>query len=149
MKRVMAVASVGGHWVQLLRIAEGLKGAYDLSFVSTHEKCATMVEGYRFYYMRGFSRWDAWRIVPAFFKAVGIVLRERPKVVITTGAAPGLVVLIAARLCGRRAVWVDSIANVGHLSLCGRVASRLANRCYTQWEELAGGRVRYAGNVIG
>lgn len=150
MKRVLCVASIGGHWVQLLRIARGLEGSCELSYASTHAKCATMVTaGATFYELRDFNRWNAWWFVPAFFRAVAIVWRSRADVVVTTGAAPGLVMLLAARLLLRRAVWVDSIANVEHMSLNGRAASWFANRCYTQWPELAGGRVRYAGNVLG
>lgn len=149
MKKVLAAASIGGHWVQLLRIASGLEKDFEVVYMSTHEKCATMVEGHRFHLMRDFSRWDAWRIVPALFQAMDVVRRERPDVVLTTGAAPGLVVLLAAFCLGHKTVWVDSIANVNHLSLCGRLAKRFASRLYTQWQELEGKGIRFAGNVIG
>ena len=43
--KVFAVASIGGHWVQLLRIAKALEKEFDVVYMSTHEKCATMVEG--------------------------------------------------------------------------------------------------------
>lgn len=41
------------------------------------------------------------------------------------------------------------IANVNHLSLCGRVAKKFASRFYTQWKELEDKDVFFAGNVIG
>ena len=44
MKKVLAVASIGGHWVQLLRIASSLEATHEVAYMSTHEKCATMVE---------------------------------------------------------------------------------------------------------
>ena len=149
MKKVLAVASIGGHWVQLLRIASSLEATHEVAYMSTHEKCATMVEGHRFYKIKDFSRWDAYKVVPAFFSAMNTVRKENPNVVITTGAAPGLIVLFAAFCLGKKTVWIDSIANVNHLSLCGRIAKKFASRFYTQWEELATDGVHFAGNVIG
>ncbi|MCD8203209.1 MAG: glycosyltransferase [Prevotella sp.] len=147
--KILAVASIGGHWVQLLRIAKGLEENCEVVYMSTHEKCATMVEGHRFYKLQDFSRWDAYKLFPAFFKALKLVMKEKPDVVITTGAAPGLVVLIAAKCCGKRTVWIDSIANVNHLSLCGRIASHFASRIYTQWKELENDKILSIGNVLG
>lgn len=81
--------------------------------------------------------------------AAWIVIRERPDVVVTTGAAPGLVVLALARLLGARTVWVDSIANAERLSLSGRLAEGRADLVLTQWPELAReGGPRYLGGVL-
>ena len=57
MKKILAVASIGGHWVQLLRIVRPLENNYDIVYMSTHEKCSAMVGGRQFYKMQDFSRW--------------------------------------------------------------------------------------------
>lgn len=87
--------------------------------------------------------------IACVFSALNVVRKENPHVVITTGAAPGLVVLFAAFCLRKKTVWIDSIANVNHLSLCGRVAKKFASRFYTQWKELEDKDVFFAGNVIG
>jgi UDP-N-acetylglucosamine:LPS N-acetylglucosamine transferase len=148
-KKVMAVASIGGHWVQLLRIARPMEDHYEMVYVSNHPKCATMVEGQRFCQTADFSRSDAWKLIPSFFNAVKTIWREKPNAIITTGAAPGLVFLFAGRLLGKKTIWIDSIANAEHLSASGRLASRFASRTYTQWKDLAVGKIKYAGNVFG
>ena len=148
-KKILAVASIGGHWIQLLRICKGLENTNDLAFASTHEKCAKMVKGHSFHKLIEFSRWDWYKLFPAFFNDMSIVRKEKPDVVITTGAAPGLIVLFAAFLMGKKTIWVDSIANVNHLSLCGRIAKKFATKCYTQGEELGKDGINFAGNVIG
>ena len=45
-----------------------------------------------------------------------VVLRERPDVVVSTGAAPGYFALRFGRLFGARTLWLESIANVEELS---------------------------------
>lgn len=149
MKKILAVASIGGHWIQLLRIMKGLEDKYEISYLSTYDKCATMVQGHTFHKLLDFSRWNWYKLFPAFIHDLNLIRKEKPDVVITTGAAPGLIVLFAAFCLGKKTIWIDSIANVNHLSLCGRVASKFATYTYTQWKELETQKIHFMGNVIG
>ncbi|RDC54273.1 oligosaccharide biosynthesis protein Alg14 [Pedobacter chinensis] len=146
--KLLAVASIGGHWVQLLRIVSPDNAEISVTYLSTHPKCAIMVEGQKFYAITDFSRWNFYKLIPTFFKALKIIQKERPNIVVSTGAAPGLVVLLAAKLLGKKTVWIDSIANVQHLSLSGNIASRFVTRTFTQWESLKTHKILYAGNVL-
>lgn len=148
MKKIFAAASIGGHWKQLLRITKPLEKKFEVVYASTHPKCASMTDGGTFYLMNDFSRKDAWRMIPAFFRLLRIIRREHPDVVLTTGAAPGLVCVLAGWLLRYKTIWVDSIANAEHLSASGRIARRFASRVYTQWPDLAENGVIYAGSVL-
>jgi len=74
--------------------------------------------------------------------------RERPSVVVSTGAAPGYLAIRCARLMGARTLWIDSVANIEELSMSGRLASTTADLCLTQWPHLADERIRYLGAVL-
>ena len=148
-KKIIAVASLGGHWIQLLRIAKPLEQWYDVSFVSTHEKCRVMVDGKSFYEIPDFNRKNAWKIFMAFFKCLYVLLVVRPSAVVTTGAAPGLLTLIIARFLFINTIWIDSVANVKTLSACGHLARFVAKHVYTQWPDLARDNVDYVGNIFG
>lgn len=83
------------------------------------------------------------------FVALWIVLKHRPKVILSTGAAPGFFCILAGRLIGARTLWIDSVANGEELSMCGRLSRRFAHQCWTQWEHLAGEQSpRYHGAVL-
>lgn len=148
-KKILAVASIGGHWVQLLRIVKPLQTNYDVVYVSTHEKCATLVNGLKFHVITDFSRWNLWKAIPASFKVLWMLVKERPSVVLTTGAAPGLLVILFAKFLFIKTIWIDSIANASELSGSGKLALYVADHVYTQWPDLAKGKVKYAGNVFG
>lgn len=148
-KRILCVASIGGHWIQLLRISKPLEQYYDIAYMSTREKCATMVEGKPFYLMSDFSRWDAWKLIPEFFHQWHVQRQIKPQAVISTGAAPGLICLLVAKLRGSMTIWIDSEANVEQPSASGKIASHFADYTYTQWQDLAQGKFRYAGNIFG
>lgn len=149
MKKVFAVASIGGHWIQLLRIAKPMEEKYEMVYLCTHPKCETMVEGNKFHLISDYSRWDAWKMIPSFFQLLRIVRKEKPDAIITTGAAPGLMCLLAGKILGRKTIWLDSIANVQHLSASGRIAAKFATRVYTQWKDLATDKIVFAGNILG
>jgi UDP-N-acetylglucosamine:LPS N-acetylglucosamine transferase len=146
--KLLAAASIGGHWIQLLRIVSPSNTGLETVYLSTHPECSNMVKNHKFYTITEFSRWDFYKLFHTFFQAFKIIWKEKPDIVITTGAAPGMIVLFAARLFGKKTVWIDSIANVEHISLSGRIASMFATKTYTQWESLATSKFSYAGNVL-
>lgn len=141
--RILFVASFGGHWVQLRRLAE-LVEAEESVFVSTADEQHDAAH----YYLEDFSVRELATGLRQLPRAVTIVRECRPDLIISTGAAPGLLVLFSGFLLGKKTLWVDSIANCQRLSLSGRVARLFATKVLTQWPELARGRVRYLGRLL-
>lgn len=136
-RRILLVASGGGHWVQLLRLREAWQGQ-DVAYATVQPSYRAQVPGERFYCVNDATRWDRWGLLKMAAQVAWVVLRERPDVVITSGAAPGMVALRMGKLLGARTVWLDSIANVEALSLSGQKVSHFADLQLTQWQHLAG-----------
>lgn len=135
MRRVLAVASGGGHWVQLLRLRPAFEGA-QVCWLTTDAGYAREVEG-PLYVVRDANRWNKGALLLMFLQVGWRMMRLRPDVVVTTGAAPGYAAVLFGRLFGARTVWVDSLANSDALSASGRQAGRWAHVWLTQWEHLA------------
>jgi UDP-N-acetylglucosamine:LPS N-acetylglucosamine transferase len=146
-RRILAVASSGGHWVQLCRLRPAFDG-HDVAYMTTDPGHRDEVAGSRYYTVVDANRWERIKLLRSAVKIVWVLLRERPEVVVSTGAAPGYIALRIAKLLGARTVWIDSVANVEELSLSGQMASRKADLCLTQWSHLAGGAVGYEGAVL-
>jgi UDP-N-acetylglucosamine:LPS N-acetylglucosamine transferase len=135
-QRVLAVSSGGGHWVQLLRVRSAFDGC-DVAFVSVSRQYEPQVRPSRFYAVRDATRWDKFGLLVQAFQLATILIRERPDVVISTGAAPGYFAIRLAKLLSKRTVWIDSIANVEKLSMTGELVGRYADLWLTQWLHLA------------
>lgn len=147
-KKILAVASSGGHWIQLLRIRPAF-GDHEITFVTTTDGSRSDVEGHGFRRVTNATRKSGMNFPVMFAQWVWIILQERPDVIVTTGSAPGMVALAVGKLFRKRTVWIDSIANVERLSTSGRIAGRFADLHLTQWEHLAGpSGPRYMGNVL-
>jgi len=147
MKRVLAVASGGGHWVQLLRLRPAFAGT-DVVWLTTNAEFAKDV-GERLFVVQDANRWNKLALVKMFLQVAWLIVRLRPRVVVTTGAAPGFAAIVFGRLAGARTIWIDSIANSEELSLSGQKAGRWAHLWLTQWEHLARpGGPEYWGGVL-
>jgi UDP-N-acetylglucosamine:LPS N-acetylglucosamine transferase len=146
-RRILAVASSGGHWIQLRRLEPAFEG-HDVAWLTTDPGHRAEVAPARFHAVADANRRSKAALVRSALRIAWVLLRERPDVVLSTGAAPGYLAIRGARLLGARTVWIDSVANVEELSLSGRLASARADLCLTQWPHLAAGPVRHYGAVL-
>lgn len=134
--RVLAVSSGGGHWLQLCRLAPAWQGQAVVT-ACTADGPAMPVRVMRHHRLPDATRWDRLGLLKLAARVGRLVLQERPDVIVTTGAAPGLFALAWGRLIGARTVWVDSLANVERLSGAGRCARWVAHEWLTQWPHLS------------
>ncbi len=140
---VLFCSSGGGHWVQLQCLANVMSCKQSIFIKARPPGVAAKSDE-----IEDFSVLELWRGIRQLPKAYRIVKQHSPRVVVSTGAAPGLLLLFVARLQGRQCIWVDSIANSRRLSLSARAACLFCQHVLTQWPGLAGGRVKYLGRLM-
>jgi UDP-N-acetylglucosamine:LPS N-acetylglucosamine transferase len=146
--RLLAVSSGGGHWAQMMRIRRAFDEA-DVTYVTVEPGYRADVGDAPLHIVPDANKDRPLRAVQLAGAIARIVLRERPDVVFSTGAAPGCLTVILGRLLGARTIWLDSIANAERISLSGRLVRPFASVWLTQWEHLARGtRPEYAGQVF-
>ena len=133
--RILAVASAGGHWVQLARLSDAFADS-DTLYVTTVPGYAAPSGDRAVEMVRDGSRNEPVTLLVTSFQLLLLMLRFRPHAVITTGAAPGYVALRLGKLFGCRTVWFDSIANADEISMSARLARPYADLWLTQWEDL-------------
>lgn len=144
----MAVASGGGHWVQLQRVMPAFEG-HDVTYVTIDPTYKADVPGERVLIVRDSTRWNKLGLIILGLQVFLSLIRIRPHIVVSTGAAPGFMAIVLGRLLGAKTVWLDSIANVEEVSMSGRMVRRWAVLWLTQWPHLAtGDGPKYAGRVF-
>jgi len=104
----------------------------------------------RVYIVGECNRQGPLRTLSVLITCIRIALKERPDIIVSTGAAPACLMCVVARLLGARIIWVDSIANIEGLSLSGRIIRPLAELTLTQWPEVAEKykSVEYVGQLL-
>jgi beta-1,4-N-acetylglucosaminyltransferase len=152
--RICFMASGGGHFQELCGLAD-LAERYDHILISTevNKALADTCPFRRVYPIhevgQGLWKKSPVKIFSTFRQIFGILRRERPDLVISTGAGIAVPGFLAARLLGIRTIYIESYARVESLSLAGRVCYRVADRFLVQHACLAS-RLRgavYAGTL--
>jgi UDP-N-acetylglucosamine:LPS N-acetylglucosamine transferase len=148
--KICLAASAGGHTSQLLKISESWNG-YDTFCVTTSNSVRSALQRYGKVYVVGeCNREHPLRVIAVLIRCLKVVLRKRPDVVISTGAAAGCIICFLCKLLGAKIVWIDSITNVERISLSGRMVRYIADLFLVQWPELAEKyrNVEYVGAVV-
>ena len=151
--KTCAGASAGGHMNQLLRLLDHTASwpCQPSFYVTTLDELAPRLAEKGLVYVVGeCNRNHPLRALRTFVRCLSIARKERPDVVITTGALPLALFCIASKIYGARIVWIDSIANIEQVSMSGRLVRRFADLFLTQWPELATNdrKSEYVGAIL-
>jgi UDP-N-acetylglucosamine:LPS N-acetylglucosamine transferase len=147
-KRVLAVASAGGHWQQLMLLKDGFAGHGTL-FLTTLKGLPEQFDARPACILRDCNRNDLVGIGICTLQLCWHLLRFRPNAVVSTGALPGVIALALGRALGAKTVWIDSVANAEEMSMSGRLAKRFAHHWLSQWQHVAEAEgAEYEGAVL-
>ena len=146
--KICIVSSCGGHLTEV----RCLKPAYEhfdhFYVLNDHALLPTDMSG-RTRFITHAER--DWRVLRNLWEAFAIILRERPDVILSTGAGPVVPFALVGRLCfGTRVVFVETITRVDRPSLTGRIMYHLAHDFFYQWKALQGffPKGRYGGALL-
>ena len=131
-KKILAVASKGGHLIQLMRL-RSIFDRHDTIYISNQDS----IDVERYIRVIDANMDSKFKLILLGIQILLLVIRYRPDVVITTGAAPGYFAVVFGHIIGSKTIWIDSIANADTLSLSGRKMARWAGLWLTQWPDLA------------
>lgn len=147
---VLLVASTGGHLIELHALSAHFAQARR-HWVTFNKPYANVLLGDE---TVTFAHYPTVRNPPNFvrnmFLALKMVWQMQPKAIVTTGSGVGVPFVYAARLLGKRAIFVESLARSTELSLSGRLVYPVCTEFFVQWPELIERypRARFAGALL-
>lgn len=132
--KVGIVSSCGGHLTEA-RALLAAYGQYEHFYVlNDRVKLPPDMQG-KTYFITHSER--DWKFLLNLWEAFRICLRERPTVLLSTGAGPAVPFALVGRyLFGCRIVFVETFTRVNEPSLTGRIMYRLAHDFFYQWPSL-------------
>ena len=136
--KLCLIASSGGHFEQLLMLRPLLE-KYEGFFVTEKTAYAVEAEGQRILFLKQVNRRERGMLLKMLgnaFRSAAILLRERPDVVITTGALSVIPLCLLAKLFGKKLIFIESFAKVTTPTETGKLLYRFADRFYVQWESM-------------
>ncbi len=141
------ICSHGGHLTEMLQLMDAFDG-HDVFFLSYDAPTTSQLK--RAYLVPNMAR-NPVEFAKNLFRVHRIFKKERPDLLISTGAEIALPAAVIARLLGIPFLYIECGAQVFCPSMTGRIMYWLADRFLVQWPELLdkyGGRARFRGSLI-
>lgn len=133
--RVCIVSSCGGHLTEV-RVLKPAYSRYEHFYILNDKAILPIDMQGRTYFITHSER--DWRFFLNLWEAFLIVRRERPHVILSTGAGPVVPFALVGRfLFGTRVVFVETITRIHSPSMTGKIMRWLAHDFFYQWDRLA------------
>ncbi|MBE5930104.1 MAG: polysaccharide biosynthesis protein [Lachnospiraceae bacterium] len=136
--KIIFAASSGGHLEQLLML-KPLMEKYDSVFVTEKTEYNVGKTDVKTYYLSQINRKELLflpKLIGNTFRSLRIIIKERPKVMITTGVLAIVPLALLMKLFGGKLIYLESFAKVTSKTLSGKLLYRFADQFYVQWEEM-------------
>ena len=132
-EKIGIISSCGGHLSEI-RALKPLYFRFDHFYVLNDRiELPDDMKG-RTYFIRHSER--DWKFLVNLWEAWRIVRRERPRLLLSTGAGPMVPFALIAKLYGIRLLFIEIGNQVVRPSVTGRIMYLLADRFYYQWKTL-------------
>ncbi len=149
----------GGHLDEMLDIIDAFEG-HNIFFVTTKAPTtAGLDKQYRVYYVR--RQYDTNRKWAIYFRelvllpklilcSIAILIRERPKVIVSTGGGTTIPLCYLGKLMGVKIIYIESLARINQPSITGKMIHPVADLFLVQWESMLRfyKKAKYWGRVI-
>lgn len=136
--KICFAASSGGHFEQLLMLKK-LMEKYDSFIVTEKTLYAPLFDDIKLYYMKQVNRKEftfIFRMIANLFRSLHIFFREKPDVLITTGAMAMIPMCLIAKMFRKKLIFIESFAKVTSPTKTGKLMYKYADRFYVQWESM-------------
>lgn len=137
-KKILFVASSGGHWEELICLKE-IAVNHNSIFVTEkvdQEKNAEFDKMYLFTQINRKEKLFPFHFLWVVIRAFLIIIYEKPDVIITTGALISYPFCLIAKLARKKVIFIESFARVSDASLTGKLVSPYADLFIVQWETM-------------
>jgi UDP-N-acetylglucosamine:LPS N-acetylglucosamine transferase len=148
--KIGLISSSGGHFSELMSL-NSLWNRYNHFWVS-FPSCDTKALLSREVFYHGYHPTN--RNIINFFRnlylAFKIILKERPTVLISTGAGICVPFFILGKLFFIKTIYIESMARISTLSLSGKLVYFVADVFIVQWPQLAASykKAVYKGQIL-
>jgi beta-1,4-N-acetylglucosaminyltransferase len=147
-RKIGLICSPGGHLVEVLQLLEAFEG-YPIFFLTYKEKAT--LNRKNTYWIMNFARNPLYLII-GILKILLIFLKEKPKVLFSTGAEIAIPSFYIGKFLFRtKLIYLECSAQVYSPSLTGRYVYPITDLFLVQWEPLLrqyGFKAKYIGGLI-
>ncbi len=148
--KICLACSAGGHLTEILQLKELYK-QYDRFFVTFKRIDSRELSKNEVVYFIDDPKRNPIKLIKNTFQTVIILLKERPKIIITTGAGVVIPLCYFGKIIGSKIVFIESFCRVRDKSFTGKMIYPVADLFLVQWRDLLdkyGKKAIYSGSLL-
>ena len=132
--KICLAASKGGHYFQMQELTKKINFEKFQSFFLTFQREDIEVNP-NTYFVTDPKR-NPFRFFLNFLQSLRVMLKERPEIIISTGAGVTILPCYIVKLLGGKVIYIESFSRGWNPSVSGRIIYPIADLFFVQWEEL-------------
>lgn len=137
--KICLTCSLGGHLTEIMQL-KAFYSQYDYYYVTEqNEISAELATREKVFFVDLINRQKLnfpVLFIKNFYLSFKYLRREKPNVIISTGALSSFWTLFLGKLMGAKIIFVESFANIETPTLTGKLVYRFADLFVIQWEAL-------------
>ena len=135
--KVLLISSTGGHFQAMLRLHPFWR-KHDCCWVTFQTASTELIlNGENVYWAYSPTNRNIPNLIRNFWLAFQGISRERPQLILSTGAGVAVPFIIIAKLAGVRTAFIESFTRVQELSLSAKLVLPFLDVVYVPWEQIA------------
>jgi len=143
---ILYVATGGGHLTELFALKPNVDNCREV-IVSTYDDPTVNST-----VIRGFNLKRPILALQCFYRGAKCILKERPKVIVTTGAEVAIPIVIFGKLFFHsKVIFIESAAQIHSQSQTGKLLYWFSDKFYVQWPsmlEVYGKKAQFVGGLL-
>ena len=134
--KICFVGSSGGHLnhLYLLKPFWQDKDRFWATFDQTNSR--SLLEGERFYPVYYPSNRSIKALIINTWRAIRVLRKERPDLIISSGAAPAIPFFYIGKLMGAKLIYIEVFDRIDMPTISGRLCYLVADKFIVQWDEM-------------
>lgn len=134
--KVCLVASSGGHLTHLYKLKPFWQDKQRIWVTFDKEDARSLLENEIFYSAYYPSNRSLKALIINSFRAVKILLKERPHLIISSGAAVAVPFFWIGKLFGAKTIYIEVFDRIDKPTISGKLCYPVADKFIVQWPEM-------------
>jgi beta-1,4-N-acetylglucosaminyltransferase len=148
-EKILIAASAGGHLTESLQLSSIWKNKNHFFISDKRINAISLSKKEKVYFILP-ARRSYPKFIVSFLQSLYIILKERPSVIISTGAEIGYPSLLIGHYLGIKTIYIETLARINSPSLCGELSYGKVDHFYVQWKSSLKffPKAKYVGSLI-
>ena len=134
--KVGLVGSSGGHLTHLYMLKEFWEDKDRFWVTFDKEDARSLLKGERFYPAYYPSNRSIKALIINTYRAIKILIKERPDLIVSSGAAPAIPFFWLGKLFGAKTIYIEVFDRIDKPTISGKICYPVTDEFIVEWEEM-------------